>query len=989
MNPGTFKTRKKSFPALLFNTSAMLIWYFLGLFIYSSTAYAQIKELGLPFINNYPKKTYRASTQNWSVTQNSSGLMYFANNDGLLEFDGKYWELYPMPNKTILRTAKAKGDTIFAGAFEEFGYFAPAGNGRLAFHSLNHLVPQYFRAFDEIWNIHITSRGVVFQSFRAIFIYHEGKIKVIEPFSSFAQSFLVNGVVYVTDRKRGLMQLTERGLELYLNDPIFQKTEIRFLQSTGPEQLLLGTSKEGVFTINQRQLEPWNVQVNEKLKTFELFSGTLLNNNFLAFGTVQNGVYITDANGNIYQHLNRSKGLQNNTILSLFEDRHYNLWMGLDNGIDYAEISSPISVFDFNYNLEATYTSCIFNGRLYAGTNQGLFCIELSNLKNSSEKNGTFKLIHGTEGQVWSLNVFDNQLICGHNTGCFVINDLEAVKISDIPGFWTFIRLQNTTDTLIGGTYNGLVILAKKNNRWFVSHEVQGFNESSRSLLQDEDGLIWISHGYKGIYSVSLNPALTRAESVTLYKSNKGLPGELPYNLQKIGHEFNVTTPDGIYRYDKKADIFYKKPRLNDIFSGLPFIDKITGDAAGNYWFFTNTFLGVIRETERGKYITELSPFSRINNMLLPSFENIFIQNQNNIYIGSQQGLIHYSPRFADVKKRREDPVILRTVIFSNNDSVIVINNLNSIDFQNKNIQKLKQSYRFNSVSFKFSSPSFEYPDGTLFAFRLKGYEDNWSEWTNQGSKEYMNLREGNYVFEVKSKNSFYVESVPIQFAFEIKPPLYRSMAARILYTLIFMVVLVGNIIFLRRRIEKARKDEIIKQEKLLADQTLKYREQALINEKEIVNLRNAALQNEMNHRNRELANATLNLVHKTKILTNLKEQLSTLLQTGKEHDHKYLVSQLLRKINKEIKNDQHQQAFNTYFDDVHQDFILRLKETYPALTPKELRLCAYLRMNLSSKEIAPLMNISVRGLEISRYRLRKKLNIDHEVNLTEFILSL
>lgn len=989
MNPGNFRTRKYSFPALLIYTSAMWIWYFLGLFIYSSVGYAQIKELGLPFINNYPKKTYRASTQNWSVTQNSSGLMYFANNDGLLEFDGKYWELYPMSNKTILRTVKAKGDTIFAGAFEEFGYFVPAGNGRLVFHSLSHLVPQYFKAFDEIWNIHITSQGVVFQSFRAIFIYREGKIKVIEPFSSFAQSFLVNGVVYVTDRKRGLMQLTERGLELYLNDPIFQKTEIRFLQSTGPEQFLLGTSKEGLFTINQKRLESWNVQVNEKLKTFELFSGALLTNNFLAFGTVQNGVYITDASGNIYQHLNRSKGLQNNTILSLFEDRHYNLWMGLDNGIDYAEISSPVSVFDYNYNLEATYTSCIFNGRLYAGTNQGLFCIELSNLKNSSEKNGTFKLIPGTEGQVWSLNVFDNQLICGHNTGCFIINDQEAVEISDIPGFWTFIRHQNTTDTLIGGTYNGLVILARKDNRWFVSHEVQGFKESSRSLLQDEDGLIWISHGYRGIFSVSLNPALTRAESVTLYKSNKGLPDELPYNLQKIDHEFNVTTPDGIYRFDKKADVFYKNPRLNEIFSGLPFIDKITGDAAGNYWFFTNTFLGVIRETERGKYVTELSPFSRINNMLLPSFENIFIQDQNNIFIGSQQGLIHFSPRFADVKKRGEDPVIIRTVNFSSNDSVIVINNLNSIDFQNKIIQKLKQPYRFNSVIFKFSSPSYEYPDGTMFAYRLKGYEDNWSAWTNQGFKEYMNLREGNYVFEVKSKNSFYAESVPSQFAFEIKPPLHRSMAARILYTLIFMVVLVGNIIFLRRRIEKARKDEIIKQEKLLADQTLKYREQALINEKEIVNLRNAALQNEMNHRNRELANTTLNLVHKTKILTNLKEQLGSLLQTGKEHDHKYLVSQLIRKINKEIKNEQHQQAFNTYFDDVHQDFILRLKETYPALTPKELRLCAYLRMNLSSKEIAPLMNISVRGLEISRYRLRKKLNIDHEVNLTDFILSL
>ncbi|MBW6490160.1 MAG: hypothetical protein K0B15_03085 [Lentimicrobium sp.] len=950
---------------------------------------SQIKDIGSPFINNYPKKIYRSSSQNWAIEQNSNGFMYFGNNDGLLEFDGKYWELYPMPKSTIIRSLLVKGDTIYAGAFEELGFYLPGWDGRMYFNSLSHLIPEYFRSFDEIWRIHNSSFGIIFQSFRYIFIFRDNQIKVIEPFSSFTQSFQVNGIIYIVDRKKGLMRLSERGLESVVNHPLFQETEIRSLFKISNGELLMGTSTEGIFIINEQQLIPWQSPVNEKLKNFELFSGIALSNNFMAFGTVQNGVFLTDMSGNIVQHLNRSKGLQNNTILSLFEDRHYNLWMGLDNGIDYAEISSPLSVFDFNFNLEATYASYVHNGKLYAGTNQGLFFLDISLFNKTAEKNHKFKLIPGTEGQVWSLQVFDGQLLCGHNTGCFLIDGEKATKISSIPGYWTFIRHRESSDTLIAGSYNGLSVFTKQKGSWTFSHEITGFKESSRTILQDDEKTIWVSHGYRGIYSLKINNNLTKVESVTLYKSSKGLPDELPYNIHLLDNELNITTIDGIYKYDRKGDNFYKNPRYVDIFAGLPFIDKITKDISGNYWFFTNTFMGVVRETERGKYSTELSPFYRINNMLLPSFENIYFSDYKNVFIGSQEGLIHYSPGTLDFRKRDNDPVFLRVIKFSSGDSTIYFTHKLSDKNQKKaDFEEILLPFRFNSAMFRFSSPTFEYPEGTVFSFRLKGFENEWSGWESQATKEYTNLAEGDYTFMVKSKNAFNSESEVVGFNFKIRPPIHRSLAAKIFYSIILILIFAGNIFFFRRKIEKARQAEVIKHEKELSVQASKFREESLINEKEIIHLRNEALKNEMSHKTKELANTTLNLIHKTKILTFLKEQLVALQKSHKEQDQKFLLSQLIKKINKELKNEQHQEAFNTYFDDVHQDFILRLKDTHPSLTPKELRLCAYLRMNLSSKEIAPLMNISVRGLEISRYRLRKKLNIDHNVNLTDYILS-
>ncbi len=947
---------------------------------------AQIKDIGIPFINNYPKNIYKASNQNWSIAQNDKGFMYFGNNDGLLEFDGKYWALYPLPGKTIVRSMLIKGDTVFAGGFEELGYFLPGTDGNMKFTNLSDLIPEYFRSFDEIWRIYDTEAGIVFQSFRSLFVYKNGTIKVIEPFSTFGQSFLVNGSIYVVDRKRGLQKLSDRGLETVLNDPLFQRTEIRCLINMEGGELLMGTSTEGIFTISPNGLKPWSAPVNGSLKLHELYTGIALSGNFFAFGTVQNGVYITDQNGRVYQHLNRSRGMQNNTVLSLFQDKHNNLWMGLDNGIDYAEISSAISILDFNFNLEATYASIEHKGLLYTGTNQGLFYLKLAALRNSEEGDAKFNLVPGTEGQVWCLQVFDDELLCGHNTGCFVISDGKATKISTLPGYWTFIRHRDNSDTLIAGTYNGLAAFTKKLGHWAFSHEVKGFKESSRTILE-QGNTIWMSHGYRGIFSIELNTDLTRAQNVRLYKSSNGLPYDLPYNIHKIDQQFNVSTSDGLYRYDNKADRFYKNPKYSEIFKGLPYIDKITKDKHNNLWFFTDNQIGIIRENTDGKHITELAPFFRINNMLLRSFEHLFIQETNNVFIGSQEGLIHFTPRFGQSNQRTGDPAYLRSVRFVSSDSVMHIPLTGKTAYAESG-QKPTLPFRFNAVAFQYTSPSFEYPGGTRFSYRLRGYEEEWSPWGTESYKEYTNLKEGDYIFEVKAQNIFRSESPVVAFPFRIRPPLQRSQTAMVLYGLLLILFFAGNFVFIRRRIKKARLSEMLKRKKQLEEQAQAFREQSLTAEKEIIHLKNAALNNEMSHKNKELANATLNLVHKNKILADVKEQFSQLYQERDESERKHQISQLVRKINKEIKNEQYQEVFNAYFDEVHNDFVNRFKETFPSLTPKELRLSAYLRMNLSSKEIAPLMNISVRGLEISRYRLRRKLDIDHNVNLTDFIMS-
>jgi DNA-binding CsgD family transcriptional regulator len=951
------------------------------------SAKAQLKSVGTPNIVNHSRSKYNASTQNWSITQNSKGFIYIGNNDGILEFDGTNWKTYPVPNSSVVRSVLAIGDTIYAGAFEEIGFLAPDMNGKLAYTSLKSLVPKEFSNFDEIWNIYKYQNKIVFQSFNFIFILSEGKLKVIKPMSKFSMLHFVNEQFYIVDVQNGLMLLENDSLQLVSKNPIFFRNEIRCILPLDNNDLLIGTSNEGIFLFNteKKSIAPWLADVNIKIKANNLFSALKLSNGHIAFGSVSNGVYLCNNKGQILQHLNRFKGMQNNTILSLFEDKRKNLWIGLDNGIDYVEISSPLTILNYNYNIESAYASIVFKGILYVGTNQGLFAKDFSQLNGFNTNNEAFQLIKGTEGQVWSLVEIENTLFCGHNFGCFIIDGFDAKQISDIRGYWSFISPENSSNTVIAGTYTGLVRLKKDRGQWFFHKTIKGFNESSRVIHMDSKKYLWVSHGYRGLFKLNFNNTFDSVVSAQLFKGTNGLPPELPYNIQTINSEMFVTTQAGILKYNYANGTFIKPDDIHKIFNNKGYIEKIQQDKKGNLWYFTNGNLGLMRLLEDGTHIDIVSPFSGVSEILLPAFQNIFIYDAYNVFIGSQNGLIHYAPNI--IKEVIPDEVFIKEATFYGKYKVIT--SLNGSPLKNVGEKSRVIPYSQNSVTFRYTSPAFENSNKITFSYRLLGFDSNWSNWDGVNFKEYTNLREGNYTFQVKATNAFAAESEIKSFHFTIKPPFIRSQLAYIIYSLILILIVVGNIYFVRKRILKTRQREKLKHEKRLAQRELIFKEQTALSEKEIIHLRNESLMNEMKFKNKELANATLHLIQKNKTLNYLKDDLSKLLRAiPSSSNEKQSVNSLLKKINKDLNNEKSWELFNSYFDEVHQDFISRLKAKYDNLTPKELRLCAYLRMNISTKEIAPLMNISFRGVEISRYRLRKKLKLDHDTNLTDYIMS-
>ena len=965
--------------------SKKLKYIFILILAFSINVSSEIINIGVPYIHNYPKNEYKAGTQSWQIEKSSKNFMYFANNNGLLEFDGAHWQLYGLPNPSIIRCLKIdSNDRIYIGQQNDFGYFEPDITGQLKYHSLLDLLPADERNFEEIWKIHLTNFGVVFQSYTHMFIYKDNKLYSKHLKNRIRFSFYVDGRLFIQDEVDGLKEYRQGNLFELPGVDLLKDKRIWAILPVNKNRLLIATVRNGVFSYDGNSLTSWDCEANDFLKKNQLFSATKFNNTYFALGTIQNGMIITDESGKIIQHINKKKGLQNNTILSIGTDHDENLWLGLDNGIDYIDISSPFTyMFDLE-GLSATYSSMVYNGKLYVGTNHGLF------VKNWPEQSSIdaegFRLIPKTVGQIWYLGVHQGVLLCGHDNGTYMIEGETATQISSVNGAWMFIEPIQNKNLLIGGNYLGLTLFkkSKDNKSWQFASQIKGFDESSKLLAQDKQGNIWMSHGFKGVFRISVNEKLDSVVHYSFYNSKNGLPSDIYNNLMTIGKNIVFTTLNGIYTFNEASDSFERSEYYNNIFEQPTNIDYIKEDQFNNIWFASGNNLGVLRFQEDGTYTKVSAPFEKLADRIISGFENINIVDRQNTFIALEDGLAHYSPNYQSNKKSDLKSYI-REVVNLKNQRVLYPTLIN-IPLPE---DSLTYAYKGNNLEFRYSSPDYKNLGKIKYSYFLENFSRDWSAWSEKSSCEFMNLYEGSYTFKVKSTDPFQNVSQEASFTFTISPPWYRSSIAYLVY-LLTMFIIIGVIIWgIYRRLQGSKRKERLKHLQEYRRKVHQYQHEALISEKEIIKLRNNQLHTEMIHRDKELANQTMDLIRKNKFLVRIKEDLEKLKSSSSDESLKDKIGLLINKIDKDIEHKKQWEVFETAFDEVHEDFLSRLKAEYPNLTPKELRLCAYLRMNISTKEIAPLMNISIRGVEICRYRVRKKLNIDRDQNLTSMIINL
>jgi len=924
-------------------------------FIFLSITFLSAQEL--PPIENYSPKLYGAENQNWSISQSKDKYIYVANNSGLLEFNGAKWRLYPSPNNTILRSVKVSENKIYTGAYMEFGYWERNEFGSLQYSSLSENLKESLIE-EDFWNIVKFDDWVLFQSLYRIYIYNtiDKTFKIITSKTRIPKVFKVDNSIYFQKINEGVFKIENGNPVLVSNHELF-KNKILVNIFVLNKKKLFQTQEDGMFFLDKKGISKWNSRSNEIISKVTIYSSVQLSNGNIVLGSISNGIYHLNENGDLINHINQEKGLYNNTILSMFEDVDNNLWLGLDNGISVVNLGSPFKVYnDSRGKLGSTYASIIYKGNLYLGTNQGLFYKELG-----SEKE--FNFMPNTNGQVWCLKNYDGTLFCGHDKGTFIINNNTANLITNVMGTMEIKPIKNQENLLIQGYYNGLNILEKKNNTWQFRNIIKGFTPTSRYFDFTRNGNILVNHEYKGVFKLELNEDFTE---VLNYNLIKNIPKGLKSATSKYKGEILYTSNEGIFKYDNKNEIFNRDSILSkDFLNNDLFVSgKLIEDTKSNtLWGFTN------------KSIVYFSPGKldnvfKSNKVFLPSslrrdisgFENMLPLNGKLYLFGTSRGYI-----ILDLDKIKDTKF---NVTINSVQNSILDGKKNQVSLKRDILFKAKQ----NNLFFTYSVPEYEKLIAVNYKYKLEGLYEEYSEWSTESEVAFKNLPYGDYSFKVIAQMGNSISENIATYSFTIDRPWYISNELIIVYIVILIILLFLIHTFYRRYYNKQKNKLVEKEQRIFAIAQLE-------NEQEIMKLKNEKLQDEIESKTRELSSSTMSIIKKNEILNTIKSELDEVKSDAK-------IKPVIKIINKNLNNTGDWNMFQEAFNNADSDFLKKVKSIHPNLTPNDLRLCAYLRVNLSSKEIAPLLNISPRSVEIKRYRLRKKMELPREKSLVEYIME-
>ena len=939
--------------------------------------FGQIKNIGLPDIRNYKRSDYIGGTQNWGIDQDKNGNLYFANNNGLFQFDGSSWNTYVFKNRsnTALKSLKIDDSgKIFVGGYSEFGYFKSNYKGKLEYFSLSKMVNKNNINLNEIiWKIHIHKGEVIFQSFTRAYIFKNNKLKLLQAPTRFQFSFQVNNHLYFQDITAGLLEYKNGKLFRLKNTTIFNNTEIWGIFPMPENKLLVATLNKGLFIYNNEKTIPWDTEANVFIKKNSSLGGVAIKDKFIVLNSVLNGIIICDLNGKIIQHINRKKGLQNNTVLTSFIDSKNNLWLGLDDGITFINESSPFTYFGFSYEISTVYASVIHDGYLYVATNQGVFYHSW----DKTFKEDVFTLVEGTTAQAWNIQVINNELICANNIGALVIKGSKAVKVLDKNGYFKFQTVPGQPNFIIGSNYKGFAVFEKTANGLKFRNQIAGFNKSSISFELDND-FLWLKID-EFLYQMIVSDDFSKFKFIktrhNLSANEKGIG-----TIQKINNSIYFQTNNHFYRYSKEHDLFYEDKKMSLVFKNIPEISSLTEDALGNLWYTFNESLGELIKNQNGSYTNTVTPFSNLTRNLVSNFLSVNTLNPQNIFIGLKDGLAHYDSQLLN-NTVIKPTVFIRSFIFPGD----------TITFGNgkKIAEKYSIPYAANHVKFTFSSPTYENLKNVEFSYKLEGFDDKWSNWSTISFKEYTYLREGNYKMKLKVRNSYGIQSEETFIVFTVSPPWYRHFLAYLVYILLTAV----SIFYMRQRIKmKIRKNkyyETIEQRRLYLEKESKIRQEQYELEKEIEKLKKDKLKTKILAKDKELVNNSLQVVKKNKILNGIIRKLKDINTESFDESTKSQFTKLNRSIEKEVNTDKSWKDLEKHIKNVHYDFLKRLKEKHPEISPRELDLSTYLLINMSTKEIAEIMNVSSRGVEVARHRLRKKIGLDKNENLVSYLMSI
>lgn len=656
-----------------------------------------------------------------------------------------------------------------------------------------------------------------------------------------------------------------------------------------------------------------------------LFAVHSYHNQQLMFGSVSNGLYQVKGDG--------SKILANvNSSNGLIDNTVLSIGEDINGnlwlGLDYgiAYVEMQNALRPI-FDRGATYGIEDWNGNTYLGTNKGLFIC-------SRYGGGNFTLVEGSEGQVWRLRVIDNELFVCHNKGLFKVNGNSLLPLFTSDGVMDVASFQSGNRWLLS-TYSGLFLAKAEGGKMNLVENINiwgnpkiAYDPSTRS--------IWADSHWGTLIQLNLGSDLkvVKKEHTQMQSYFNGEDWFVFYDGEQLfsnnNNHFELIN-EAPFNSIKGANIV-----------GLDFEANL--DVVG---YIQNGIPNMLVNLHDGNFYSYQKILSTLQQKLIKNDEFINVHN-GELRVATSRGVVAFNPK-SSIKVNS----VLRSLI-------------SRMDVKEGGAIVAKFTYPFvgdpidlesgrKDVNFYFGINKSN-NDLLEFRYRLEPYNDNFSEWNSTiTSKEYTRLRGGNYKFVLQSRLNG-GEPMVSELSFKIERKWYETrwfyLPIIILFLLsIFLTVKIMDIVNRSKLVKEKRR---IKQQEV--ENTLVIKNEQLLQYSEVISKKN-------------------------EFLMEMKESLARMRSAESK--------QLENKIIDEVNNEKRTFFFYKLLSELHQDFINRLVEKHPTLSPNDIRTLSFIRIHLGTKEIAGLMNISPKSVDISRYRLRKKLELSHDVDLNQYIRDL
>ena len=786
---------------------AWLVWVVLVAVTSTPAAMADDPPVlvGQPLMQSFTPRDYHADTMCMSVVQDARGIVYVANESLVLEYDRSSWRQIPVGTEGLVRALayEPATDTIFVGATNNLGYLKPVPGGGRTFVSLLDQLPAEERGMGLVRNVYVTPDGVFFVGVGQVMRWRDGRFKTWKLEVGRLQGMWVAGSLYIDNPKIGLLRLEGENFVSVSDDALLRRAFVCAITEDAKGGLLLGTSLEGIFTLRDGVVKPWESPLNGFIKDKWLIDFRRLRDGSLAFVTGKAGLLLLDAEGRFLNRVDGSGGLHGTNLRTLYEDTEGGLWIGLDSGITRAEIHSSLSVLRGGPEDDLSNVNCAAHcaGSMMLGTTNGLYRVVRADPANATAAH--LERVPGGDGEIWGAVTVPEGMLMTQNYQVVLLN-AEGKIVPVLKTENTIIRLHASRrhPGRVFATDSGGRVIAlhrdEQTHRWTSEGIVAETGQTGDfDVAESPEDDLWLGTRNHGLFRVQWAAAGQAPRITSLMQEPGPLHGVTLAFVHDDGGPILTTTSDRLYALDTRGG----GVRLATEY-GTPLIDgsfryrNLLSVAPGEIWISGSDVTGPPGDEVCGRVTAGEADRAPIFKSLPHKTDDVFglvqayfpldtpPEKLQTLLIGGSTGngiLCLDIPRW----EREAAPpfsTLIRGAETIGRDAPAG---------QRTPILVDPLPYARDSVHFAYAANTFAFGAAPHFQTRLSGSnEGQWSDYTDHSSVDYLDLPEGRYVFEVRARNTDGQPGSTASFAFQILPPWQRTRWAYALYLLVLAALI-------------------------------------------------------------------------------------------------------------------------------------------------------------------------------------------------------